>query len=155
FGLAGCGRGAAPAPEVREPDPTITPARDVVPSRPAARTGDVATVAPGPSPSPHPSPPPPPLLLTELAPTHGHLPPLLVMQIEPARTKHLRPLVYFYADWCPPCRAFQENMYESRMKEALKGTFLVKLNLDDWHDKLKDTGFTVKSIPQFYLIGPD
>ena len=93
--------------------------------------------------------------MTELAPTQGDLTPLLRAQFERARGKQLVPLVEFYADWCPPCRAFQEHMNDPPMAEALRGTYLIKLNLDDWHDKLEGTGFTVKAIPMFFLIGAD
>ncbi len=100
-------------------------------------------------------PAPPPVLLTELAPTQGDLTPLLRAQVERARDRQLRPLIEFYADWCPPCRAFQKSLDDPRMIEALRGTLLVKLNLDDWHDKLDGTGFRVPSIPAFFLVGRD
>jgi thiol-disulfide isomerase/thioredoxin len=146
----GCSRESAPGPELKEPDRPITPARDV--PRPPPSAPDPL---PASAPAPPPPPPPPSFLLTELAPTQGDLTPLLLAQVDRARTKQLRPVIEFYADWCPPCRAFQDNLEDPRMKEALKGTFLVKLNLDDWHDKLPGTGFVVRSIPAFFLVGAD
>ncbi len=91
----------------------------------------------------------------ELSPTQGDLTPLLRAQVERARSKSLRPMLEFYADWCPPCRAFQENLSDPRMIDALRGTYLIKLNLDDWHDKLVGTGFVVRSIPAFFFVGAD
>ena len=41
------------------------------------------------------------------------------------------------------------------MVEALRGAYLVKLNMDDWYDKLRGTGFVVPSIPLFYRLGPE
>ncbi len=153
--VLGCSRGAAPTAE--EPGPTITPevrpSPSPPPSTPASTPASTPTAVA--STAPVPPPPPPSFLLTELAPTQGDLTPLLVTQFERAQKKNLRPVIEFYADWCEPCRAFQENLEEPRMKAALTGTFLVKLNLDDWHDKLKETGFKVRSIPAFFFIGPD
>ncbi len=82
--------------------------------------------------------------------------PLLRAQAERARAKKLQPVVEFYADWCPPCREFAKSLDDPRMREAMRGTYLVKLNMDDWHDKLKGTPFhPVRSIPRFYVLGDD
>lgn len=88
----------------------------------------------------------------ELAPTQGDLLPLLRDEHQRARAKGLVPVVYFYADWCPPCRVFQQNMKAPEIADALDGVHLVKLNMDDWHDKLKGTGFAPKTIPSFYFV---
>jgi thiol-disulfide isomerase/thioredoxin len=139
----GCSREAAPGPEVKEPE---RPA--VVQEEPSVRV----SAPPPPAASPPAPPAPPPFLLTELAPTQGALTPLLVAQVERARTKGLVPVVEFYADWCAPCRAFQRHLEDPLIKEALRGAYLVKLNMDDWHDKLPGTGFDVHTIPSFYMV---
>jgi len=159
----GCGREAAPSPRIKEPEVAVTPAHDA--PLPATSAPDGTSVPMGETPKPPaqpvamgetPKPPvqpaPPPFLLTELSPAQGDLAPLLRAQAERARDKHLLPVIEFYADWCAPCRAFQGSLDDPRMVEALRGTYLVKLNLDDWHDKLVGTGFTVRSIPAFYLV---
>jgi thiol-disulfide isomerase/thioredoxin len=145
----GCRQEAAPRAVIREPAASVGSASPVIVSVSAALPTSVS------SPSPPVPPPPPPLVLTELAPTQGDLTLLLRAQVERARDKHLQPVIEFYADWCPPCRAFQNSLGDPRMIEALRGSYLVKLNLDDWHDKLDGTGFRVATIPRFYLVGPD
>lgn len=147
----GCRREAVPGPGINEPSASVGSAPGA--PRPAASAPDPLRVSAS-SPS-APPPSPPPFVLTELAPTQGDLIPLLRAQVERARAKQLRPVIEFYADWCPPCRAFQNSLGDPRMTEALRGTYLVKLNLDDWHDKLEGTGFQPASIPAFYLVGAD
>ncbi len=66
-----------------------------------------------------------------------------------------RPYVEFYADWCPPCRAIQENLSDTRMVDAFAGTYIIKLDLDYWKPRLSNTGFDVPSIPAFYEIDTD
>ena len=90
-----------------------------------------------------------------MAPTQGDLIPVLTAQAERAREKKLRPVAYFYADWCPPCKLFAANIDDPLMKEALRGVFLIKLNLDDWHDKAKGSPYVVKFIPSFFIVQPD
>ena len=150
--LIGCGREAAPGPAPREV------AQAPVPRPPAPAT----VTAPEPKPtatataSAAPSPPARRFLVVELAPTQGDLAPLLHDISVRAKEKGLRPVVEFYADWCAPCRVLQENLADPEIAAALEGTYLVRLNLDDWHDKLRGTGIkVVKTIPSFSLLGDE
>jgi thioredoxin-like negative regulator of GroEL len=93
--------------------------------------------------------------MTELAPTQGDLLTQLKTHVERAKAKKLQPVAEFYADWCPPCREFHKNLEDPALADALRGTYLVKLNMDDWHDHLKNTGFDVRTIPRFFLLGDD
>jgi hypothetical protein len=38
------------------------------------------------------------------------------------------------------------------MVAAFKGTYIIVLNVDDWQDKLKGTGFVPRTIPVFYAV---
>jgi thiol-disulfide isomerase/thioredoxin len=139
--LAGCA-GRAALPESAQPHPAVPSA-----------TGFETTYVPVSVADPTPSPPS--FLTTELTTTEGELTPLLVAEFEKAKRRQLRPVLEFGADWCPDCRAFDRCLDTPTMKAALRGTLLVKLNVDRWHDRFEPAGFTVRSIPSFYLIGPD
>jgi thiol-disulfide isomerase/thioredoxin len=153
--LLGCGREAAPGPAPRElaqapvAQPPAPPPGPVPTAITSAATSATASAAP-------PAPPARRFVMVELAPTQGDLAPLLRDISARAKEKGLRPVVEFYADWCAPCRVFQENLADPDIAAALAGTFLVRLNLDDWHDKLRGTNIkVVKTIPSFYLLGDD
>jgi thiol:disulfide interchange protein len=65
------------------------------------------------------------------------------------------PYVEFYADWCPPCNAIKKNLSDPHMVEAFAGTYIIKLDTDDWGEKLSGTGLYVPAIPAFYELGSD
>jgi thiol-disulfide isomerase/thioredoxin len=147
--LLGCGREAAPGPAPREiAQAPVTPPPAPLPEPTATATASASALPP--------APPARRFMMVELSPTQGDLAPLLKDVSARAKEKGLRPLVEFYADWCAPCRVLQENLKDPQIADALEGTYLVRLNLDDWHDKLRGTTIkVVKTIPSFYLLGDD
>ncbi|MFT3773740.1 MAG: thioredoxin family protein [Minicystis sp.] len=176
--LLGCTPEAPPSPVAKEPPATAPRPPDLsldgaasgpkprAPSGPSAEPSPPVTAPPvvssaAPASSAVPpaassaAPPAPKLTIIELAPTQGDLTPLLRDEAKRAKEKGLIAVVEFYADWCAPCRVFQRSIREPEIAGPLAGVHLVKLNLDDWHDKLQGTGFAPRTIPSFYFFGAD
>ena len=152
-----CGREVGPATEAPLPQPEPPRSAAVVPARPTtmatASAASAAPVAPIASvEAPPVEPPPRPFVLIELAPTLGDLRPLLREHAAKARARGLKPFVEFYADWCRPCKALAALMNDPFIVEAFTGTYVIKLNFDDWVPKLPDTGFQPREIPMFYAL---
>jgi len=80
------------------------------------------------------------------------LPEILRVEAKKAFDMGRDPYVEFYADWCPPCNAIRESLGDERMIDAFTGTYIIKLDLDFWKEKLSGTGFYVRGIPTFYEI---
>ncbi len=87
-----------------------------------------------------------------LASTQGDLTPLVQGHVARARAQGRKPFVEFYADWCAPCQAVYRSLDDPRMIDAFRGTYIVRLNVDDWKEKLPGTGFVPREIPVFYAV---
>lgn len=73
-----------------------------------------------------------------------------------ASARSLKPFVYATARWCAPCRKLNESLRDPRMKDAFKGTYVVKLDIDEFDEKaLVASGVQVRAVPSFYELGPD
>jgi thiol-disulfide isomerase/thioredoxin len=62
------------------------------------------------------------------------------------------PFVEFYANWCPPCNALRESLGDERMIAAFSGTYIIKVNVDEWRSSLPSSGFHVVGIPVFFAV---
>lgn len=69
-----------------------------------------------------------------------------------AKRQGLQPFAYFYADWCPPCKALRASMTDRRMIDAFQGTYVVKLCADQWKDEAARTGFRFQAVPVFFRL---
>ncbi|MEP7121416.1 MAG: thioredoxin domain-containing protein [Byssovorax sp.] len=147
--LASCSREVGPATEAPAPRPEPPRSVAIVPAPPP--TAPLASTAPSAA-IVLAEPPPRPFVLVELAPTQGDLQPLLREHAEKARARGLKPFVEFYADWCRPCKALAGLMNDPLIVQAFTGTYVIKLNFDDWQAKLADAGFTPREIPMFYAL---
>jgi thioredoxin 1 len=59
-------------------------------------------------------------------------------------------IVYFYADWCGPCRRFRESLTTKPVADAMQQATLVKINVDNYQELAAEYG--IKAIPAFVKL---
>jgi thiol-disulfide isomerase/thioredoxin len=143
----------------RSPAATPIPATEIPGTIESAPTEMVKPAAPVPAPVDYQwveeSPAPDTFSVVRLEPGPANVKDILKVEAQKAAALGRQPYVEFYADWCPPCNAIKENLGDPRMVEAFAGTYIIKLDTDDWGDKLSGTGLYVPGIPAFYELGAD
>jgi hypothetical protein len=92
-------------------------------------------------------------VITELKPKDGALGPLLAAEAQKARAKGLKPFIEVSATWCGPCQKLKQSLSTPVMTDAFRGTYIVKLDLDDWETPLAQLGYPVKVVPVFFQMG--
>ncbi len=105
---------------------------------------------------PTPTPPAPSdkFVAVTLKAADGKLADLLPAEAQKATDRGLTPFVELYADWCAPCQALSKSLSDPRMIDAFTGTYIIRLNVDDWKDALPGAGFTADVIPIFFAVDP-
>ena len=93
--------------------------------------------------------------IVRLHPKDGDLQTLLASEAQKAVAVGRQPVVEFDATWCPPCQAIDQAMKEENelMLNAYKGTYLIKLDVDEWgwgDSKLHD--FQFDAIPVYFKL---
>jgi thiol-disulfide isomerase/thioredoxin len=94
-------------------------------------------------------------VVTELPTSVGALSDALKAEAAKAKAKGLKPHVEFWASWCQPCMDLAKSLGDPRMEAAFKGTYIIRLNADEWGDKLAGTGLNASAIPVFYELDAD
>lgn len=56
-------------------------------------------------------------------------------------------ILYFYADWCGPCRRFRQSLADGQVANALQPAVLIKLNVDKYPELAAQ--YAVTAIPAF------
>jgi len=62
------------------------------------------------------------------------------------------PVVELGATWCGPCKELAASLGDARMKDAFAGMYIVRLDIDQWKEKLAPLGFKTDGIPAFFPI---
>jgi thioredoxin 1 len=59
-------------------------------------------------------------------------------------------VVYFFADWCGPCRRFRESLASQPVADAMQQATLVKINVDNYQQLVAESG--IAAIPAFLKL---
>jgi thiol-disulfide isomerase/thioredoxin len=97
----------------------------------------------------------PAMTLVRLHPEAGDLPSMLYEEAQKATAMGRIPVVEFDATWCPPCQAIEEAFNEKNelMLDAYAGTYIIKLDVDEWGwggSQLHD--FEFDGIPVYFIL---
>jgi thiol-disulfide isomerase/thioredoxin len=101
------------------------------------------------------SPAPESFALVTPHPSEGALQDLLTAHALRAIQAGRKPFVEFSADWCPPCVALARSLGDPRMVDAFQGTYIIRLDFDEWESRLPGSGFRVVGVPVFFEINAE
>ena len=93
----------------------------------------------------------------EVPPPDGELTAVLKDQAANAQAAHRKPYVYFYADWCGPCKALRKSLDDNNplMMDAFQGTYIIQLNVDTWGKGPEAKPFDTHAIPVLFELDSD
>jgi hypothetical protein len=92
--------------------------------------------------------------LVRLHPKDGNLPGLLATEAQKAAALGQIPVVEFDATWCPPCKAIDVSLKEKNelMLAAFEGTYIIRLDVDEWGWDQAKYGFSFEGIPAYFKL---
>jgi len=90
----------------------------------------------------------------ELPASNTALDALLAEHAQRAAEQGLKPVLYIGASWCQPCKFLKEHRDDPRVASALRGTYTIEIDFDDWTvAELSASGYGVQAVPVFFAIG--
>ena len=104
------------------------------------------------------------MMITALIPSQGKLADLLKTQVATATALGRTPFVELGATWCENCHLLDTSLGDARMVDAFAGTYIIRLDIDQWGQRLLDTlGLSAdQGVPAIYAVdtvgrgmGPD
>jgi thioredoxin 1 len=66
---------------------------------------------------------------------------------------HKTPILYFYADWCGPCRRFRASLSDEQLEGALSKATLIKINVDSCGEMA--SAYSIDAVPTFVKVDAD
>ena len=60
-------------------------------------------------------------------------------------------ILYFYANWCGPCKAYKKSLSSELVQNTLKNAVLIKINIDEDHQSLVNK-YAITKVPTFIKV---
>ena len=98
------------------------------------------------------APPASAVVTVDLKPAEGSLDTLIAREIAKAKQQKRTPYVELGATWCGPCKHLAASLGDDLMKDAFAGTYIIRLDVDEWKAQLETLGFKNTGIPVFFAL---
>ncbi len=82
----------------------------------------------------------------------GELSALLPAEVAKARAQGLTPYVEIGAEWCTSCKKLEASMNDPRMKDAFNGTYVIRLDADEWSSSLSELDLEPRAISVVFAV---
>lgn len=93
--------------------------------------------------------------IVDLAKTEKPLQELIQFHVTQAEEKGQKIFVQLTAEWCVPCKNLRASMDKLIVRLAFEGTYIVRVDSDEWTNELKDINIKLGAIPSFHQINSD
>ncbi|MGB0496453.1 MAG: thioredoxin domain-containing protein [Kangiellaceae bacterium] len=67
----------------------------------------------------------------------------------------LNVFIQITAQWCSPCKRLRAKTEEPLMKQAYHGTYIIRLDRDEWEQDFAEIGVIKTPLPIFWELGDD
>lgn len=72
-----------------------------------------------------------------------------------ALSKNQKVFIQITAEWCSPCIRLRKKTNDPLMKSAYQGTYIIRLDRDEWEQDFSEIGIKKTPIPIFWELGSD
>lgn len=132
------GHGTPPSANPATPEPAATPIATATTASPPDATADATPAAV--------------VTIMEIDVQAGPLGDQLAAIAARAKAQDRVATVELWAGWCAPCKKLDKLLGAGAVTEALRGTILIRVDVDMFDDELTQLGFTAPQIPSMYRI---
>lgn len=96
--------------------------------------------------------PPPAFQVVELNPKPDAMAAELTKAARIAKSQGRTMYIELTTSWCTHCKKLFASMKHPAMIDAYAGTYIVNLDGDLWHDKLRQMGFRFRGVPTIFAM---
>ncbi len=70
-----------------------------------------------------------------------------------AKQREQKVFIQMTGEWCSPCKRLRKKTEESPLKTAYAGTYIIRLDYDEWKVDMAQLGLVKAPVPSFWELG--